>query len=141
MKPYSLGIALLCIVLLSIAAAPLGAHHSFAAEFDSKKPVELKGTLIELEWVNPHAWIHMEVTDAAGKVTKWDCELGSPNLLMRNGWRRDTLKKGDMIVVSGSQAKDGSTLANAKTVTSLDGKRVFNAGSSGDPGTPGALTQ
>ena len=83
----------------------------------------------------------MEVTDASGKVTKWDCELGSPNLLMRNGWRRDTLKKGDMIIVSGSQAKDGSNMANAKSVTSVDGKRVFNAGSSGDPGTPGALTQ
>jgi hypothetical protein len=129
------------VLLLIAAAAPLLAHHSFAAEFDSKKPVELKGTLVELEWVNPHAWIHMEVTDASGKVTKWDCELGSPNLLMRNGWRRDTLKKGDMIVVSGSQAKDGSNMANARSVTSIDGKRVFNAGSSGDPGTPGAPTQ
>jgi hypothetical protein len=124
-----------------IAAAPLLAHHSFAAEFDSKKPVELKGTLVELEWVNPHAWIHMEVTDASGKVTKWDCELGSPNLLMRNGWRRDSLKKGDVIVVNGSQAKDGTNVANARTVSFADGKRVFNAGSSGDPGTPGALTQ
>ena len=133
MKPY------LCIAILG--AAPLLAHHSFAAEFDSKKPVELKGTLVELEWVNPHAWIHMEVTDAAGKVTRWDCELGSPNLLMRNGWRRDSLKKGDVIIVNGSQAKDGSNLANARTVSFADGKRVFNAGSSGDPGTPGASTQ
>ena len=128
-------------LLVVMAAAPLLTHHSFAAEFDSKKPVELKGTLVELEWVNPHAWIHMEVTDAGGKVTKWDCELGSPNLLMRNGWRRDTLKKGDVIVVNGSQAKDGSNMANARTVSAADGKRVFNAGSSGDPGTPGALTQ
>lgn len=132
---------LIFVVVVVCAAAPLLAHHSFAAEFDSKKPVELKGTLVELEWVNPHAWIHMEVTDASGKVTKWDCELGSPNLLMRNGWRRDSLKKGDMIVVSGSQAKDGTNVANAKTVSFADGKRVFNAGSSGDPGTPGALTQ
>lgn len=129
------------VVVVVCGAAPLLAHHSFAAEFDSKKPVELKGTLVELEWVNPHAWIHMEVTDASGKVTKWDCELGSPNLLMRNGWRRDSLKKGDMIVVSGSQAKDGTNVANARTVSFADGKRVFNAGSSGDPGTPGALTQ
>jgi hypothetical protein len=83
----------------------------------------------------------MEVTDAAGKVTRWDCELGSPNLLMRNGWRRDSLKKGDVIIVNGSQAKDGSNLANARTVSFADGKRVFNAGSSGDPGTPGASTQ
>jgi hypothetical protein len=128
-------------LVLILATVPLLAHHSFAAEFDSKKPVELKGALIDLEWVNPHAWIHMEVTDASGKVTKWDCELGSPNLLMRNGWRRDSLKKGDVIIVNGSQAKDGSNLANAKTVSFADGKRVFNAGSSGDPGTPGALTQ
>jgi hypothetical protein len=128
-------------LIFVLAAASLRAHHSFAAEFDNKKPVELKGTLVELEWVNPHAWIHMEVADASGKVTKWDCELGSPNLLMRNGWRRDSLKKGDVIIVNGSQAKDGSNLANARTVSFADGKRVFNAGSSGDPGTPGALTQ
>ncbi len=130
-----------CLLIFVLAAASLRAHHSFAAEFDNKKPVELKGTLVELEWVNPHAWIHMEVTDSSGKVTKWDCELGSPNLLMRNGWRRDSLKKGDVIIVNGSQAKDGSNLANARTVSFADGKRVFNAGSSGDPGTPGALTQ
>src|SRR5580658_66264 len=130
-------------VLAAVATcvAPLLAHHSFGAEFDSNKPVELKGTLLELEWVNPHAWIHMEVTDASGKVTKWDCELGSPNLLMRNGWRRDSLKKGDVIIVNGSAAKDGTNLANAKTVKLADGTRVFNAGSSGEPGTPGAPTQ
>ena len=87
------------LLIFVAAAAPLLAHHSFAAEFDNKKPVELKGTLVELEWVNPHAWIHMEVTDASGKVAKWDCELGSPNLLMRNGWRRDSLKKGDVIII------------------------------------------
>ncbi|HEX4278683.1 MAG TPA: DUF6152 family protein [Bryobacteraceae bacterium] len=117
------------------------AHHSFAAEFDAKKPVELKGTLLELEWVNPHAWIHMEVKNDAGKVTKWDCELGSPNLLMRSGWRRDSLKKGDVIIVNGSAAKDGTNLANAKTVKLADGTRVFNAGSSGEPGAPGAPVQ
>jgi hypothetical protein len=117
------------------------AHHSFAAEFDAKRPVELKGTLLELEWVNPHAWIHMEVKDESGKVTKWDCELGSPNLLMRSGWRRDSLKRGDVIIVNGSAAKDGTNLANAKTVKLADGTRVFNAGSSGDTGTPGAPVQ
>src|SRR5580693_5338233 len=129
------------LLLAGLCAAQAFAHHSFAAEFDSKKPVELKGTLIELEWVNPHAWIHMEVKDETGKVSKWDCELGSPNLLMRSGWRRDSLKKGDLIIVNGSAAKDGSNLANAKTVKLADGTRVFNAGSSGDAGTPGAPVQ
>ncbi len=137
----SLSKSVALLLLVGLCAAQAFAHHSFAAEFDSKKPVELKGTLIELEWVNPHAWIHMEVKDETGKVTKWDCELGSPNLLMRSGWRRDSLKKGDQIIVNGSQAKDGTNLANAKTVKMADGTRVFNAGSSGDPGTPGAPTQ
>ena len=129
------------LVFCSLAPPRAFAHHSFAAEFDAKKPVELKGTLLELEWVNPHAWIHMEVKDESGKVTKWDCELGSPNLLMRSGWRRDSLKKGDVIIVNGSAAKDGTNLANAKTVKLADGTRVFNAGSSGDTGTPGAPVQ
>src|SRR5579863_4041275 len=129
------------LLLFAMLSAPAFAHNSFAAEFDAKKPVEHKGTLIELEWVNPHAWIHIEVKDDSGKVTKWYCELGSPNLLMRSGWRRDSLKKGDVIVVNGSAAKDGSNLANAKTVKLADGTRVFNAGSSGEPGTPGAPVQ
>jgi hypothetical protein len=128
----------LLLFALLIAATPLPAHHSFAAEYDSNKPVELRGTLVELEWVNPHAWIHMEVRDADGKITKWDCELGSPNILMRNGWRRDSIKKGDEIIVQGFKAKDGSNLANARSVMMADGRRVFNAGSSGDPGTNGA---
>ena len=104
----------------------------------TKKPVELTGTVTSIEWVNPHAWIHLDVKDESGKVTSWNFELGSPNLLLRNGWRKDTIKPGDVITVSGSAAKDGSNLANAKTVKTLDGKRVFNAGSSGEPGTPGA---
>lgn len=123
---------------MGLASLPVLAHHSFAAEYDSKKPIELKGTLTSLEWVNPHAWIHMEVKDQNGKVTKWDCELGSPNLLMRNGWRKDTLKAGDVIIVNGSLAKDGANIANAKTVKLANGERVFNAGSSGEPGAPGA---
>jgi hypothetical protein len=117
------------------------AHHSFAAEFDNKKPVELKGTVTSIEWVNPHAWIHMDVKDENGKATRWSCELGSPNLLMRNGWRRNTLKPGDNIIVNGSAAKDGSNIANARTVKLADGTRVFNAGSSGEPNAPGAPAQ
>lgn len=133
--------AILLSAGLLAVSAPLLAHHSFAAEYDPKKAVELKGTLTSIEWVNPHAWIHMEVTDADGKVTKWDCELGSPNILMRNGWRKNSLKPGDVIVVSGSAAKDGSNMANARTVKTADGGRVFNAGSSGATGTQGAPTQ
>ena len=122
-----------------VCAAPLFAHHSFAAEYDREKPVTVKGTVTMLEWVNPHAWIYVDVKDESGKVTNWACELGSPNLLMRNGWRRDSLKQGDEVVIEGSAAKDGSKRANARTVKKADGQRVFNAGSSGDPGTPGAL--
>jgi hypothetical protein len=129
------------LVVVALLCAPLHAHHSFAAEYDSTKPVELKGIVTSLEWVNPHAWIHLDVAGPDGKTVSWNCELGSPNLLLRNGWRRDTLKAGDMITVSGSMAKDGAHIANAKTVKMGDGKRVFNAGSSGDPGTPGAPQQ
>ena len=132
---------LLTVLAAAACVAPLLAHHSFAAEYDSNKPVELKGTLIEVEWVNPHAWIHMEVTDANGKVTKWSCELGSPNLLMRNGWRKDSIKKGEKIIVTGAAAKDASNMASARTVAFADGRRVFNAGSSGETGTPGAPKQ
>ena len=119
-------------IVLFLVSKPVLAHHSFAAEYDSKKPVELKGTVTKLEWINPHAWIHIDVKDESGKVTSWACELGSPNLLMRNGWRRDSLKAGDEVVVNGSGAKDGSHIANARTVKMADGRRIFNAGSSGE---------
>ena len=129
--------------LLGLLLAPVAgwAHHSFAAEYDTKKPVELKGTVSSVDWVNPHAWIHLNVTDETGKVTEWTCELGSPNILMRNGWRKDSIKPGDSIVITGSAAKDGANLANARTVKMADGRKVFNAGSSGEAGTPGAPTQ
>ncbi|HUI78169.1 MAG TPA: DUF6152 family protein [Bryobacteraceae bacterium] len=134
MKMNSLSV----LALLVLVSGPLRAHHSFAAEYDTKKPVELTGTVTSIEWVNPHAWIHLDVKDESGKVTSWNFELGSPNLLLRNGWRKDTIKPGDVITVSGSAAKDGSNLANARTVKTIDGKRVFNAGSSGEAGAPGA---
>jgi uncharacterized protein DUF6152 len=101
------------------------AHHSFAAEYDNKKPVTLKGTVAKVEWTNPHARFYIDVKDENGKVTTWNLELASPNVLVRQGWSRHTLNVGDQVTVEGSQAKDGSQMANARTVTLADGKKIF----------------
>jgi hypothetical protein len=111
------------------AQVTVSAHHSFAAEFDAKKSVTLTGTVASIKWTNPHAHIVMDVKDQTGNLTSWDFEMGSPNALMRRGWSRSSLKPGDMITVNGYLAKDGSHLANARTVTLSDGRNVF-AGSS-----------
>ena len=108
---------------------PALAHHSFAAEYDSAKPVTLTGTVTKVEWMNPHARFYIDVKDQNGVVSNWELELGSPNGLMRAGWTRNSLKQGDQVTVSGSLAKDGSNLANARQVTLADGKRVFAASS------------
>ena len=105
--------------------APVFGHHSFAAEYDANKPVELKGTVTKVEWTNPHARFYVDVKDANGKVTNWNFELASPNVLIRNGWKRTTLKVGDEITVQGARAKDGATMANARTVVAADGKKLF----------------
>jgi hypothetical protein len=107
-------------------------HHSFAAEFDSSKPVELKGAVTRVDWVNPHAWIYLDVKDKKGGVTSWGLELSSPNLLMQSGWNRDALKAGDVVAVTGWRAKDGSNIARARAVRLSDGRSLFNAGASGD---------
>ncbi len=112
-----------------LAAMPALAHHSFAAEYDAAKPITLKGTVTKVEWMNPHARFYIDVKDESGAVTNWEFELGSPNGLMRAGWTRNSLKQGDTVSVSGSLAKDGSHLANARQVTLGDGKRVFAASS------------
>ena len=114
---------------LLLCTVPVLAHHSFAAEYDSAKPVTLTGTVTKVEWMNPHARFYIDVKDDKGEMVNWELELGSPNGLMRQGWTRNSLKKGDTVTVAGSLAKDGSKLANARTVTLADGKRVF-AGSS-----------
>ena len=114
---------------LLIPAVPVLAHHSFAAEYDASKPITLQGTVAKVEWTNPHARFYVNVTDASGKVVTWNFELASPNVLARNGWTRHSLNEGDQITVEGSQAKDGSYLANARLVTLANGKKVF-AGSS-----------
>jgi hypothetical protein len=129
--------AKLAILLASagilVSALPVFAHHSFAAEYDASKPVELKGVVTKMEWTNPHARFYIDVKEASGTVTNWNFELASPNVLSRNGWTRHTLKEGDVITVQGSRAKDGSFLANARSVTLADGKKVF-AGSATESG-------
>ena len=127
MRPY---LALLAGLALATVAPTLSAHHSFAAEFDAAKPFKLTGTVTKVVWANPHAWLYIDVTDAATqKVTNWAVELNSPNALMRAGWKRDTLKSGDVITVEGSLAKDGSPTGNARSVLTSTGQQLF-AGSS-----------
>jgi len=120
-------------ILLALGAVPILAHHSFAAEYDSTKPVTLKGAVTKMEWQNPHARFYVDVTDEAGKVTNWELELGSPNGLMRRGWTRNSLKPGDTVTIEGYLAKDGAKLANARNVTLSDGRKIF-AGAADDGG-------
>ncbi len=116
---------------LIVAALPVLAHHSFSAEYDRAKTVQLKGTVTKVEWMNPHARFYLDVADG-GKTTNWEFELGSPNGLMRQGWTRNSLKIGDVVQVNGSQAKDGSNLVNATNVSFENGKRVLGGASSAD---------
>jgi len=118
----------MCLCLLG-AALPVVAHHSFDAEYDGNKTIVLTGLVTKVEWMNPHARFYVDVKESDGSVTNWNLELGSPASLIRRGWTRKSLKAGDQITVKASLAKDGSKMANARSVTLADGKSVFGASS------------
>lgn len=117
--------------LAGLAAPRAFAHHSFAAEYDGSKPVTLKGKVTKFEWVNPHSWVYIDVTDDKGSTANWACETAPPNMLYRQGWRKDSLKEGDEVVIDGFMAKDGTHTMNARSVQTPDGKRYFT-GTTGD---------
>lgn len=120
--------------ILALANGQLVAHHSFAAEFDANQPFTFNGTVTRVEWTNPHAFVYIDVVDQQTKVTtNWAIELGSPNVLVRNGWRRTTVKSGDVVVVQGSQARNGTPLGNARSIVlASTGQQLFAGSSQGN---------
>ena len=125
-------------LFLAGTAVPLRAHHAFAAEFDAKKPVHFEGTVTKMEWVNPHVWLHVDVKKTDGTVENWAFEAGTPNVLFRRGFTKESLLPGTKVVVDGYQAKDGLKRANGRDLTFPDGRKLF-LGSSGT-GAPYELT-
>ena len=121
---------------LLLTAVPVWAHHAFAAEFDAKKPVKLEGKVTKMEWINPHAWIHIDVKNADGTVTGWMIEGGTPNTLLRRGFTKDSLAIGTDVVVDGYQAKDGSFRANGRDITFTDGRKLFLGSNNANEGDP-----
>src|SRR3984957_10993863 len=117
---------------LAAMGTPLLAHHAFEAEFDQNKPVFLTGKVTGMEWINPHSWIHIDVTGPDGTVTNWMIECGSPNIMLRRGFTKRTLEVGTEIAVKGYQAKNGTNRANGSSITFKDGKKLFVGGSNPD---------
>jgi hypothetical protein len=132
MNAFRLGIA---VAIIACAVLPVGAHHSFSAEYDSSKPLKLKGKVTEMRWANPHAWIYIEVVGKNGKPEKWAWETGGANALYRRGWRKEDLVAGTMLVIDGFQARNGSNTANATSITFENGKRLFAGSSSQNSAT------
>jgi hypothetical protein len=130
MRSRLFGVVAGAAFVVAAAVVPVIAHHSFAAEFDAKKPVKLRGTVTKMEWINPHSWVHIEVKTPDGKVEQWMIEGGAPNALLRRGWNKNSLLPGTEILVEGFQAKDGALRANGRDITFPDGKKLF-VGSSG----------
>jgi hypothetical protein len=116
-----------------LISRPLIAHHSFAAEYDATKPVTLTGSVTKVEWMNPHVYFHIDVKDAAGAVTNWAIEGGAPNTLYRAGWRKDSVKFGDVVTVYGYLARDGTHLANMRSAMLSDGRNLFGGQNDGGP--------
>ena len=129
MRIHLTAVALTAVLALTLAGAA-AAHHSFAAEYDGNRPITLKGSVVKMEWINPHSWIHIDVKTPDGKVEQWMVEGGAPNALLRRGWNKNSLLPGTEIFVEGFQAKDGALRANGRDITFPDGKKLF-VGSSG----------
>jgi hypothetical protein len=136
----ALAIVLAAGGLLS-TSAPAWAHHAFAAEFDAEKPIKFKGTVTKMEWINPHAWIRLDVKGDDGKVTQWMIEAAAPNALLRRGWTKNSLLPGTEILIEGYQAKDGANRGNGSIITFTDGKKLFVGSSAGDPGAAPGTTE
>ena len=123
------------VALLGTAAIPLAAHHAFAAEFDVNQPVKVRGAVTKVEWVNPHAWIFVDVKGPDGQVVNWHFELGPPNALFRLGWKKDAIPTGTEVEISGFRAKNGENVGNGRSIILPDGRELFSGGSA--PGSEG----
>jgi hypothetical protein len=128
-----------CLVIctLLVAATPAAAHHAFAAEFDSDRPVKVRGTITKIEWVNPHAWLYVDVKSPDGKVVNWHFELGPPNALFRLGWKKDAIPVGTEVEITGFRAKSMEAVANGRSIILPDGRELFSGGSGPDSGGAG----